>query len=31
MKKHLIKEVYGFEKNSFEEKSSMNIEAFDIK
>ncbi|MBI3622930.1 PIG-L family deacetylase [Candidatus Pacearchaeota archaeon] len=30
MKKHLIKEVYGFQKGGFEEKSSGKIEAFDI-
>jgi hypothetical protein len=31
MKKKLITEVYGFQKGGFEEKSSRNIEAFDIK
>ena len=29
MKKHIIKEVYGFQKGGFEEKSSAKIEAFD--
>jgi hypothetical protein len=31
LKKHLIKDVYGYIENGFEEKSSGNIEAFDIK
>ena len=29
MKKYLIQEVYGFQKDGFEEKSSAKIEAFD--
>jgi len=31
MKKNLIKNIYGYEKRGFEEKSSGEIEAFDIK
>jgi len=31
MKKNLIRNVYGFKKGGFEEKSSGQIEAFDIK
>jgi len=31
MKKHLIQEIYGFQKNSFEDKCCKDIEAFDIK
>ena len=30
-KMQLIQEIYGFEKNSFENKCCLNIEAFDIK
>jgi hypothetical protein len=31
MKKNLIKNVYGYKKGGFEEKSSGEIEAFDVK
>ncbi len=31
MKKKLIKNIYGFKKGGFEEKSSGEIEAFDVK
>lgn len=30
-KKYLIKKIYGFKKNSFEERCCKNIEAFDVK
>jgi len=30
-KKYLIQKIYGFKKNSFEERCCKNIEAFDVK
>lgn len=31
MKKKLIQNIYGFQKGGFEEKSSRNLESFDVK